>query len=288
MKPCSAWMAFTTLELTCAIAGLANRTCVSMPHALAHADEVMDLLVVEVRRVAHPLHDHLRALLEGEVDDHPSEGEHRHVGEMTERLACQGDAGVLRQQVLLGGVATDADDDAVERPADALHHVHVAVRDRVGRDGVERGRGRATRRGLKRRQIVEALLAVMAERGYDGASVQAIAQRAGLTPGLIHYHFASKQEILLEAVRELTRVAARRFDVLARRAKTPRERLRAFIDSRLATGRGASPAAVAGWVVVGAEAVRQPEVKAAHEEAIRAQLAVLEVLLRDHAGDALT
>jgi len=141
---------------------------------------------------------------------------------------------------------------------------------------------------LRRRQIVDALLAVMAERGYDGASVQAIAQRAGLTPGLIHYHFASKQEILLEAVRELTRVAARRFDVLARRAKTPRERLRAFIDSRLATGRGASPAAVAGWVVVGAEAVRQPEVKAAHEEAIRAQLAVLEVLLRDHAGDALT
>src|SRR6266568_2687128 len=83
-------------------------------------------------------------------------------------------------------------------------------------------------------------------------------------------------------------VAARRYDGLARRAKTPRERLRAFIDSRLATGRGASPAAVAGWVVVGAEAVRQPEVKAAHEEAIRAQLAVLEVLLRDHAGDALT
>src|SRR4051794_34146124 len=113
---------------------------------------------------------------------------------------------------------------------------------------------------LRRRQIVEALLSVMADRGYDGASVQAIAHRAGLRPGLIHYHFTNKQEILLEALRELTRVAERRFDALARRARTPRERLRAFIDSRLATGKGASPAAVAGWVVVGAEAVRQPEV----------------------------
>ena len=140
---------------------------------------------------------------------------------------------------------------------------------------------------LRRRQIVEALLSVMAERGYDGASIQAIAQRAGLAPGLIHYHFASKQEILLEAVRELTLVAERRFEALASRAKTPRERLRAFIDSRLAMGKGASPQAVAGWVIVGAEAVRLPEVKAAHEEAIQAQLALLEALLRAHAGDAL-
>jgi TetR/AcrR family transcriptional regulator, transcriptional repressor of bet genes len=141
---------------------------------------------------------------------------------------------------------------------------------------------------LRRRQIVEALLSVMAERGYDGASTQAIARRAGLAPGLIHYHFASKQEILLEAVRELARVAERRFEDLARPAATPRERLRAFIDARLAVGKGASAAAVAGWVIVGAEAVRQPEVKAAHEEIIRAQLAVLEALLRDHAGGALT
>lgn len=135
---------------------------------------------------------------------------------------------------------------------------------------------------------MEALLAVMAERGYDGASVQAIAQRAGLAPGLIHYYFTSKQEILVEAVRELTRVAERRFEALARRARTPRERLKAFIDSRLATGKGSSPATVAGWVVVGAEAVREAEVKAAHEEAIRAQLAMLVALLREHAGGALT
>lgn len=140
----------------------------------------------------------------------------------------------------------------------------------------------------RRQQIVDALLPVMAERGYEGASIQAIARQAGLAPGLIHYHFDSKQQILLEAVRQLTALFERRFEALAAKATTPRDRLRAFIDARLATGEGASPTAVAAWVIVGAEAVRQPEVKAAFQEVMRGQRTLLERLLRDHAGEALT
>lgn len=140
----------------------------------------------------------------------------------------------------------------------------------------------------RRQQIVEALLAVMGERGYGGASIQAIARRAGLASGLIHYHFASKQEILLEAVRQLTTLVEQRYQALAQQAPTPRDRLRAFIDARLARGAGASPAAVAAWVIVGAEAVRQPEVKAAYQAAMRAQQALLEPLLQDLAGGELS
>ena len=134
---------------------------------------------------------------------------------------------------------------------------------------------------------MEALLSVMSERGYGGASIQAIARRAGLAPGLIHYHFASKQEILLEAVRQLTELVEQRFQALARRAATPRDRLRAFIDARLAGGSGASPAAVAAWVIVGAEAVRQPEVKTAYQAAMRAQQGLLEPLLREVSWETL-
>jgi TetR/AcrR family transcriptional repressor of bet genes len=139
----------------------------------------------------------------------------------------------------------------------------------------------------RRQQIVDALLPVMAERGYEGASIQAIARRAGLAPGLIHYHFESKQQILLEAVRQLTALFEARFQALAAEAATPRERLRAFIDARLARGPGASQTAVAAWVIVGAEAVRQPEVKVAFQEVMRAQRALLERLLRDQAGETL-
>ena len=38
----------------------------------------------------------------------------------------------------------------------------------------------------------------MAKRGYDGASVADIAKAARLTPGLVHYHFKNKQELIYE------------------------------------------------------------------------------------------
>jgi TetR/AcrR family transcriptional repressor of bet genes len=139
----------------------------------------------------------------------------------------------------------------------------------------------------RRQQIVDALLAVMAERGYEGASIQAVARHAGLAPGLIHYHFDSKQQILLEAVRQLRSVFERRFEARAAAAVTPRERLQAFVDARLAGGEGSSRTAVAAWVVIGAEAVRQPEVKAAFQEVMRAQRDLLLRLLRERAGAAL-
>jgi TetR/AcrR family transcriptional repressor of bet genes len=140
----------------------------------------------------------------------------------------------------------------------------------------------------RRQQIVDALLPVMAERGYEGASIQAIARRARLAPGLIHYHFESKQQILIEAVKQLRDLFERRLESLTERAATPRDRLRAFIDARLARGAGASQTAVAAWVIVAAEAVRQPEVRAVFQEVVRAQRDLLEILIRDHAGGALS
>ena len=58
---------------------------------------------------------------------------------------------------------------------------------------------------VRRRQIVDGLCRVMAREGYGHATVQAIAAEAGLAPGLIHYHFADKREILVELVETLRR-----------------------------------------------------------------------------------
>jgi AcrR family transcriptional regulator len=41
---------------------------------------------------------------------------------------------------------------------------------------------------------------VFAEQGYAGASIDAIASRAGITGGALYRHFASKAELLLEVV----------------------------------------------------------------------------------------
>ena len=61
----------------------------------------------------------------------------------------------------------------------------------------------------RREQIVKGLLEAIGEHGYDKATIQTIAQKAGLAPGLIHYHFKSKEDILLELVKSLAAVARR-------------------------------------------------------------------------------
>jgi TetR/AcrR family transcriptional repressor of bet genes len=131
----------------------------------------------------------------------------------------------------------------------------------------------------RREEIVSALLAVMAEQGYEKATIQAIAQKAGLAPGLIHYHFKTKGEILIQLVKSLATLSHERYLQLAETATAPQEKMKAYIDARLAKGSGANPEAVAAWVVIGAEAVRQPEVRQVYQETISFELALLETLL---------
>ncbi|WP_153392656.1 TetR/AcrR family transcriptional regulator [Ornithinicoccus halotolerans] len=58
---------------------------------------------------------------------------------------------------------------------------------------------RASGRGTGRERILRAAAEVFAERGYEGARVQEIAKRAGMTTGAIYAHFAGRHELLLAA-----------------------------------------------------------------------------------------
>lgn len=51
-----------------------------------------------------------------------------------------------------------------------------------------------------RARLVEAAAEVFSERGYDGAGVQEIARRAGLTTGAIYGRYSGKAELLREAI----------------------------------------------------------------------------------------
>jgi TetR/AcrR family transcriptional regulator, transcriptional repressor of bet genes len=125
----------------------------------------------------------------------------------------------------------------------------------------------------RRAQIVEGLLEVMATAGYECATITAIAEAAGLAPGLLHYHFETKQDILVALVERLARgLQARIAAHLARAGDDPRRRVHAIVDAFVARGDDADPRAVAAWVVVGAEAVRQREVRALYGDALRGLL----------------
>jgi TetR/AcrR family transcriptional regulator, transcriptional repressor of bet genes len=132
----------------------------------------------------------------------------------------------------------------------------------------------------RRRQIVDALCRVMARLGYEHATVHAIAAESGLAPGLIHYHFRDKREILVELVRVLADYAQERYRRRAAACSTPLDRLKAYFDARLAYGPDANPDAVAAWVMIGSEAVRDAEVRAVYGEVISTEIRTVRSLLR--------
>lgn len=60
------------------------------------------------------------------------------------------------------------------------------------------GRGRGAQR---KREIVEAARAVFSAKGFERASMAEIAARVGIVEGAIYKHFASKRDLLFEAIR---------------------------------------------------------------------------------------
>lgn len=140
--------------------------------------------------------------------------------------------------------------------------------------------GRPSNTGLRRTQIVQGLIKVMARRGYDGASIADVAAAAKLTPGLVHYHFKDKREILLGALAELSGAHDLRLDAaFARAGHDPAKQVDAFIDAHLATGREADPQGLAVWILLSGEALRDPKVRAAHEQVLAASQRRLKVAI---------
>jgi TetR/AcrR family transcriptional repressor of bet genes len=129
---------------------------------------------------------------------------------------------------------------------------------------------RTSNTGQRRTQIAEALLSVMAKRGYDSASIIAIAKQARLTPGLVHYHFKNKLEILLEAVRLLADRHLAILDGALAAAEAPPAQLAAFVEIHLGLGANADPRALACWVLIGGEALRERRVQLEYERALAA------------------
>ena len=105
----------------------------------------------------------------------------------------------------------------------------------VGSPAVETGTPRRrVGRAEREQQILRAAVAVFAERGFQNASMDAVAERVGVTKPMLYTHFGSKDGLLLACV------ARARADLLevttaaAAAARTPEEMLRrrtaAFFD----------------------------------------------------------
>jgi AcrR family transcriptional regulator len=69
----------------------------------------------------------------------------------------------------------------------------------------ERPRTQHERREATRNALLEATIQCLVEQGYAGTTTRAVSERAGVSPGALQHHFASKDELVAEAVGYLAR-----------------------------------------------------------------------------------
>jgi len=141
--------------------------------------------------------------------------------------------------------------------------------------------GRPSNTVQRRLEITRALEQVMAGQGYSGATIAEVARVAGLNPGLVHYHFKTKQEILLALIERIAQTLERRYQKrVAQAGGEPVAELVAFIQAHLAFGADADPALVGAWVTIGAESIAQAEVRRVYTRELRRRSIELRRLCR--------
>jgi AcrR family transcriptional regulator len=84
----------------------------------------------------------------------------------------------------------------------------------------------------RRRLLIEATIAVLAEVGLSGTTVRRIAAEAGVTPGLVTHYFAGKDALVSSAYRALAEQYHRDYVAASEAAGSdPLQRLRAYVGS---------------------------------------------------------
>jgi AcrR family transcriptional regulator len=64
----------------------------------------------------------------------------------------------------------------------------------------ESRRTQQERRQATRNALLEATIQCLVEQGYAGTTTRAVSAHAGVSPGALQHHFASKQELVAEAI----------------------------------------------------------------------------------------
>ena len=80
----------------------------------------------------------------------------------------------------------------------------------------------------RRALIVRAAVDVFAEMGLEGATLEAVGERVGLTKASLYYYVKSKEELLGHVVEHVVRAQEQAMADLTHESMTPEERLRVF------------------------------------------------------------
>lgn len=85
-------------------------------------------------------------------------------------------------------------------------------------------------KGEKANRILRAALAVLAEKGYENATIREIAKAAGVSRGLLHYYFESKEDLVTEALQMSSATMVESTRALLSRGNSPEELVDGAVD----------------------------------------------------------
>ncbi len=85
--------------------------------------------------------------------------------------------------------------------------------------------------GDKAKRIVDAMRTSVAQRGAAGSTFEHVAHEAGVSRGLLHYYFGTKERLLVEVVRRDAELRVDRLDEMLAKAKTVDDVLDVLVSS---------------------------------------------------------
>jgi AcrR family transcriptional regulator len=111
---------------------------------------------------------------------------------------------------------------------------------------------------IRRQQLIEATIDVMARKGYSGTTMLDVAKAAGLSSGIVNFHFETKEKLLVETLKYLAdEYRANWHKALAAGGDDPAGQLRSLLFSDF-NPEICSPRKLAAWCAFWAEAQSRP------------------------------
>jgi AcrR family transcriptional regulator len=131
----------------------------------------------------------------------------------------------------------------------------------------------------RRADILEATRRVVLERGFGHTRIADVAAELGVSTGLIHYHFASKDELLAETLRDTAADIRRLEESVAGHGGGPIERLDRVLQEYLPSAERDQSWVL--WIDAWGDALRSPRLREISEELDTAWARVLETVIED-------
>ncbi|AIB17293.1 HTH-type transcriptional regulator BetI [Brucella suis bv. 2] len=113
---------------------------------------------------------------------------------------------------------------------------------------------------LRRRELIDAAIRTIGQRGSLDVTVAQIAHEAGVSPALAHHYFGGKDKLILATMRHLLRELGRDLNAAIKQANTPHERIAAIIAVNFSAAQFAQET-IAAWLTFYVHAQQSDDIK---------------------------